>query len=178
MRRFAECPNTTVSSESAQATPTTSTRRVTTNLSHALNLVANQDCPNATIPSESAQATPTPSTRRVTTNLSHPLHSLVANEDDEEALVNQYAIEGAAAEEVLGYDEDDEEEEGDVAGDYRDGGDGGPDFDFKAFQRQVRVDETRRAEGNRRAGGVKTQRAMVKAWEVGELTVNYLNMLK
>ena len=95
---------------------------------------------NATISSESVQATPTTSTRRVTTNLSHAL-DLVANQDDEEALVNQYAVEGAAAEEVLGYDEDDEEEEGDVAGHYMDGGDGSPDFDFNAFQRQVRVDE-------------------------------------
>ena len=142
---------------------------MTTNLSHALDLVANQDCPSATISSEVAQATPTTSARRVTTNLSHALDTLVANQDDEETLVNHYAVEGAAAEEVLGYDEDDEEEEGDITRDYMDGGDGYPDFDFKAFQRQVRVDETRRAEGNRRAGGIKTQRAMVKAWEVGEL---------
>ena len=143
---------------------------MTTNLSHALDLVANHDCPNAAITSESAQATPTTSTRHaVTTNLSHASDSLVANQDDEKSLVNQYAVEGAAAEEVLGYDGDDEEEEGDAAGD---GGDGGPDFDFKAVQRQVRVDETRRAEGNRCAKGIKTQHAMVKAWEVGEFIVN------
>lgn len=121
--------------------------------------------------SSSQATTPITSTRHATVNLSHA-SDLVVNEDDEEALVNQYGVEGAAAEEVLGYDEDEEDEEGDVT-DCRDGGDGGSDFDFKAFQRQVRVDETRRAEGNRRAGGIKTQRAMVKAWEVGGLIVNH-----
>lgn len=36
---------------------------------------------------------------------------------------------------------------------------------LRAFQQKVRVDATRRAEGNRRAGGLKTQRAMVRAWK-------------
>jgi hypothetical protein len=84
-----------------------------------------------------------------------------ANEDDEETLIGRYGVDGAAAEEILGYDEDDDEE---YLGedDNQDG-----DLEFKAFQRQVRINETQRAEGNRGAGGIKTQHAMVKAWEVG-----------
>jgi hypothetical protein len=108
----------------------------------------------------------TTSTNHTITNPTHP-RNLVVDDDDEETLINEYGTEGAAAEEILGYDEDDDEEcYGGIRGD-GDGADGNFDEDlqFKAFQRQVRVDETRRAEGNRRAGGIKTQRAMVKAWE-------------
>lgn len=50
--------------------------------------------------------------------------------------------------------------------------------DFAEFKRRVRVEETRRAEGNRRAGGLKTQKAMVKAWQASNnlrpfLFINY-----
>lgn len=41
--------------------------------------------------------------------------------------------------------------------------------DFAGFKRRVRVEETQRAEGNRRAGGLKTQKAMVKAWKVNKI---------
>ena len=79
-------------------------------------------------------------------------------------------IEGAEVEEVLGYGEDDEKEE--FAGE-NDG-----DLDFKAFQKQVRVDdETRRAEANRQAGEIKTRHIMVKAWEVSGFTVIYLTVI-
>ena len=52
--------------------------------------------------------------------------------------------------------------------------------DFAEFKRRVRVEETRRAEGNRRAGGLKTQKAMVKAWQVSNnflllLFINYFS---
>ena len=101
----------------------------------------------------------------------------MVNLDDEEALIDQFNIEGAAAEEVLGYDEDDDEEYDGSNGDNGDDSeflDG--DLGFKAFQRQVRVEETRRAEGNRRAGGIKTQRAMVKAWEVSRFDCRFITI--
>ena len=41
-----------------------------------------------------------------------------------------------------------------------------PRQSFRAFQTRVRADAAKRAEGNRCAGGLRTQRAMVRAWEV------------
>jgi hypothetical protein len=103
-------------------------------------------------------------------------------------LINEFDVDGADADEVLGYD-------GDGDGDGGDGDDGDNDNDdegegekgetseedeecsgdegsrakpregFRAFQTRVRVDAAKRAEGNRRAGGLRTQRAMVRAWE-------------
>lgn len=43
--------------------------------------------------------------------------------------------------------------------------------DFATFKRRVRVEETQRAEGNRRAGGLKTQKAMIKAWKVSYVSL-------
>ena len=112
----------------------------------------------------------TTSTSHTITGSSHTQNlDINEPEDDEETLINQYSIDGAAADEILGYDDDEDEEyNGDVGpgDDDEDGKLPNGDLEFKAFQRQVRIDETRRAEGNRRAGGIKTQRAMVKAWEV------------
>jgi hypothetical protein len=112
-----------------------------------------------------------PSTAISSTSIAHTIPGPRPNglEDDEETLINQYNVDGAAADEILGYDDDEDEEyNGDMEG--NDDTEGQcPNEDsavFQAFQRQVRVAETRRAEGNRRAGGIKTQRAMVKAWEV------------
>ena len=43
--------------------------------------------------------------------------------------------------------------------------------EFLRFQSKVRVDAAQRAEGYRRAGGVKTQRSCVKALDVRELMI-------
>jgi hypothetical protein len=111
-----------------------------------------------------------PSTAISSTSIAHTIPGPRPNEleDDEETLINRYNVDGAAADEILGYDDDEDEEyNGDMEGnDDTEGKFPNGDLAFQAFQRQVRVDETRRAEGNRRAGGIKTQRAMVKAWEV------------
>ena len=50
--------------------------------------------------------------------------------------------------------------------------------DFTEFKRRVRVEETQRAEGNRRAGGLKTQKAMVKEWQVSHnfLPLPFINL--
>ncbi|KAJ7693365.1 hypothetical protein B0H17DRAFT_933068, partial [Mycena rosella] len=53
-------------------------------------------------------------------------------------------------------DEDEDEDEDDA--DYE------QDAGKKAFRTRVRIEAVRRAEGSRRAGGLKTQAAMVKAW--------------
>ncbi|KAF8816577.1 hypothetical protein BYT27DRAFT_7229903 [Phlegmacium glaucopus] len=114
-------------------------------------------------------STTTPSSTIDAIAMPHCTQDLAVNKDDEETLLNQYDVDGAA-EEILGYDDDDEEEEEEEYYDRREDDDEGgklldEDSEFKAFQRRVRIDETQRAEGNRRAGGIKTQRAMVKAWE-------------
>ncbi|KAF4613240.1 hypothetical protein D9613_010772 [Agrocybe pediades] len=93
--------------------------------------------------------------------------------DNEEALlVEQYGVPGAAAEEVLGYDSDEEEEEEaqDIAMDSAESDDDeavdlSSPRKFDKFRKQVRVEEAKRAEGNRRKGGIKTQKSVVKAWE-------------
>ena len=88
-------------------------------------------------------------------------------------------VEGAAAEEILGYDpdndEEDEEEDEDSDGDgdepaLEGHSDEEPDLDddtaFEELRKRVRVEATQRSEATRRAGGIKTQRAMIRAWEV------------
>lgn len=98
-----------------------------------------------------------------------------SNENDDEAsLVDAYDVNGANGDEIFGYDV-----EGDDGEDSEDGEDGEMDeggstvneagksyASFRAFQASVRVDAAKRAEGNRRAGGLRTQKAMVRAWEV------------
>lgn len=102
-------------------------------------------------------------------------------------LIDEFDVDGADADEVLGYDGDGdgddggdgddsdnddegEAEKGDTSEeDEEHSGDEGsrakPHEGFRAFQTRVRVDAAKRAEGNRRAGGLRTQRAMVRAWE-------------
>ncbi|KAJ7098524.1 hypothetical protein B0H15DRAFT_945042 [Mycena belliarum] len=100
--------------------------------------------------------------------------------NDEAELIRSFDVQGANAYELLGYDDDDEEEAeadedaehaADASGDEE--GSSGSDSDHppdrtaaqkKAFRTRVRVDAVRRFEGNRRTGGLKTQAAMVKAW--------------
>lgn len=125
-------------------------------------------------------------------------------EDDEETLVEDFGVEGAAAEEVLRYDPDNDEEEADDEeedGD-EDGDEGEPDLeghsdeeldldDDKAFEKlrkRVRLEATRQSEATCRVGGIKTQLAMIRAWEVrfhasffsvsSELMKKYRNLLK
>jgi hypothetical protein len=96
-------------------------------------------------------------------------------ESDEETLVEEFGVEGAAAEEVLGYDPDNDEEDEDgeeLEDDNDELKDDDEEFDedantaFEELRKRVRVEATQHAEANRRAGGIKTQRAMVRAWEV------------
>ncbi|TFK72355.1 hypothetical protein BDN72DRAFT_894862 [Pluteus cervinus] len=95
--------------------------------------------------------------------LPDPKHTAQAEDEDEDehSLVETYGITGAFAEEVLGYDlePDDEELEED-----EDDDDDDEESAFEQFKTQVRVSATRRAEGNRRPGGLKTQKAMVRVW--------------
>ncbi|KAF5370507.1 hypothetical protein D9615_010341 [Tricholomella constricta] len=89
---------------------------------------------------------------------------------DDNALVCQYDIGDGAAEEALGsfdiggledagLDEDDEED-GSLDLD-----DDAPDT-YDKFRRDTRVSAAQRTEGNRRAGGKKTQKCVVKSWNV------------
>ncbi|KAI1782341.1 hypothetical protein LXA43DRAFT_1051604 [Ganoderma leucocontextum] len=84
------------------------------------------------------------------------------DDEDEDALVARYDIEGAAAAELLEYDHDgldaeDEELDDDTVD---------SDEAFKRFQVKTRVDAVKRFEENRRAGGRKTQQANEKSWNL------------
>ena len=103
------------------------------------------------------------------------------DENSEAALIQEYDVPGAAADEVLGFDDDDDDayevEEEDrpdsIAEEISDGvrgNMGASPENFEEYKTQIRIQETQRAEKNRRAGGIKTQNAMVRAWEVSLFT--------
>lgn len=84
--------------------------------------------------------------------------------DDEVSLVNEFGFEGARAEELLAYDDDDDLDE-EWSGCQPDNvALASHSMDYNEIQ--VRVDATNRAQANRRPGGLRTQIAMVRAWEV------------
>jgi hypothetical protein len=85
--------------------------------------------------------------------------------DDEASLIDDFDITGAEAQELLGYDDNDDEDE-DEDDDEDDEAKDEEELQYRTFQTSVRVDAAKRAEGNRRAGGLKTQRAMRRKWEV------------
>ncbi|KAF8228167.1 hypothetical protein L208DRAFT_1489138 [Tricholoma matsutake] len=121
--------------------------------------------------------------------LAHILGQISLDDNEEASLVNEFDVDGADAGEVLGYEGDGDDDNDGGGGDDGDGdgeghqpGDGEPSDDdnedaededhanqcedFITFQKHIRVTAAKRAEGNRRAGGLKMQRAMVKAWDV------------
>ncbi|KAJ7876636.1 hypothetical protein B0H13DRAFT_2347514 [Mycena leptocephala] len=82
--------------------------------------------------------------------------------------IKQYGVEGANAEELLGYDDEDDEGGGDdedeevAASDDEEAAAGDEEAAHTAFKQTTRVQAVRRAEGNRRIGGIRTQKAVVK----------------
>lgn len=134
-------------------------------------------------PGSNAPVTPSPLRNNITagTQPESPLVHIPAvteseGDDSDAALLREYDIEGGGASDLLGYeneDEDDdeafEEDDGDDidGGDDDDNEDNGDDVEnYEATKRATRVRASRRAEGNRRAGGRKTQQAMEKQWNV------------
>jgi hypothetical protein len=101
-------------------------------------------------------------------------------DEDEEALVRDFDRDGAqGAEGLLGFDKDGldddaEEDEWNLADDGKSAApclaiphaDSGALDHFKKFQTDTRVAAAVRSEGNRRRGGVKTQKSTVKIWNV------------
>ena len=100
--------------------------------------------------------------------------------------MNEFGVDGADADTVLGYDNNDDnddrhQQEEEEPSD--DGGDGDAEDEdqdrqqqnYGDFQKRVRVTAAKRAEGNRRTGGLKTQRAMVKAWKVRQSSSAVVN---
>ncbi|KAJ6483022.1 hypothetical protein DFH09DRAFT_1253099 [Mycena vulgaris] len=96
-------------------------------------------------------------------------------------LLREYDVDGANAYELLSYEDEDGDGDGDGDGDDAESGSDDESEaaltqsahrprrhiasgDHEEFRIGVRVDAVRRAEGNRRAGGLKTQKAMVRAW--------------
>ena len=107
-----------------------------------------------------------------TTTLSQPPRSKRASliediESNEETLVEGFRIDGAAAEEVLVYDLDNDEEEAEEEEEDKDQNDEDEgDEDDKAFEelrKHVQLEATQQSEANCRAGGIKMQCAMVHA---------------
>lgn len=89
----------------------------------------------------------------------------------DETLLADLGIQQVDADELLGYsdDEDEEEDERDEGEEdlrEQDSEDEDSDQEFESFKRRVRVEETERAEMARRPGGVKTQKAVVRDWNV------------
>lgn len=105
---------------------------------------------------------PPPSTPRAQER-TNPAEAIVnTSYDDDTSLLHDYYVDGANAEDILGFDDDDDGEEyGDTEED-----EVISDSEFTSFQRDVRMHETQRAEANRRPGGIKTQKGVVKAWQV------------
>lgn len=60
---------------------------------------------------------------------------------EETSLVNEFGVDGADADKVLGYDNDDDQDR--------------QQQNYGDFQKQVRVTAAKRAEGNRRTGELK-----------------------
>ena len=103
-----------------------------------------------------------------------------SEDEDEEVLVREFDRDGAqGAEDLLGFgkdglDDDAEEDEWNLADDGKSAApclaipraDLGPLDHFKKFQTDTRVAAAVRSEGNRRRGGVKTQKSTVKIWNV------------
>ncbi|KAF8214450.1 hypothetical protein K438DRAFT_2137563 [Mycena galopus ATCC 62051] len=94
-----------------------------------------------------------------------PVITEAGQEAEDAALLQQYDVPGGRAAELLGYDDDDDDEEED--GEYgSDDDENGSDEEtavsdtHENYKVSVRVAAVRRAEGNRRAGGLKTQKAM------------------
>jgi hypothetical protein len=94
---------------------------------------------------------------------------------DETELVQQFDVDGASAEDILGYEDRDEDENEDYDDEEaeeleKDNSRVVSDLPraYKKYQASVRVEAAKRAEGNRRAGGLKTQKAMVRSWDVSK----------
>ncbi|KAJ7290789.1 hypothetical protein C8J57DRAFT_1612073 [Mycena rebaudengoi] len=87
--------------------------------------------------------------------------TLVADTEISEAqLLAEFGVAGEAPDlELLGYDDDDEADEGEEL-------DLDDDDVFEKLQTKTRVDAALRFEGNRRAGGQKTQKSMMKSWNM------------
>ncbi|KAJ7227436.1 hypothetical protein GGX14DRAFT_629923 [Mycena pura] len=75
-----------------------------------------------------------------------------------------YDVEGGFASELLGYEADEDDDVGDLDSDEEVDEDGDDSDDHKTFRRHVRVAAVKRAEGNRRKGGILTQKATRKAF--------------
>ncbi|KAF9065976.1 hypothetical protein BDP27DRAFT_1297792 [Rhodocollybia butyracea] len=86
--------------------------------------------------------------------------TLYTGDGDEADLVNAFNIEGAHGEEIFGYDLTPVMEDSDSNSEDED------DLDCNEnFKKQVHVEASARFEKNRRAGGRKTQDAMIRRWK-------------
>ncbi|KAL1939606.1 hypothetical protein VTO73DRAFT_9639, partial [Trametes versicolor] len=109
---------------------------------------------------------PTTSSPAAAAAITALLPSAASIVDDEATLVEQFDVQGAG-EALLGYDHDglnEEDEDADDADD--DMLDLEDDDAFARFQTKTRVNAVNTFETNRRAGGRKTQKANIKAWNV------------
>ncbi|KAJ3966843.1 hypothetical protein EV361DRAFT_540884 [Lentinula raphanica] len=111
-----------------------------------------QQTPTSTITHPTQRPTSTP------TSAAAPIEGDDNDDDDETDLVQHFEHDGRG-DDILAFDEDDMSDGGAEEWDLEDDG------HYDAYQQKLRVDATRVAESNRRAGGRKTQAALVKLIE-------------
>ncbi|KAF8800373.1 hypothetical protein BYT27DRAFT_7117820 [Phlegmacium glaucopus] len=90
--------------------------------------------------------------------------SAIDDIDDDDTLIDQYDVSGGIGHQIFGALDtgglEDVGEDEDEELDLEDGD------NFKQYQTQVRVSAAQRWEANRRAGGRKTQKSVVKSWNI------------
>ncbi|KAK7027617.1 hypothetical protein R3P38DRAFT_3190602 [Favolaschia claudopus] len=131
--------------------------------------------PQAATPVHSSPAATTADTSQHVggTPVNIPPSARPGAEDAEEIaeLLRRYDVDGANISELMGYDSDDEQDEedeegfdGDQSGDDEDSAEEIDDQD--QMRQRARVAAAKRFEGNRRKGGLRTQQAVVRDWNI------------
>ncbi|KAK6966739.1 hypothetical protein R3P38DRAFT_3299484 [Favolaschia claudopus] len=124
-----------------------------------------------TVNSKAAPSDASPHPRGV--NVDIPLSARLGEQEVEEIveLLRRYNVNGSNISELMGYDSDDEQDEedeegfdGDQSGDDEDSTDKMDDQD--QMRQRARVAAAKRFEGNRCKGGLRTQQAVVRDWNI------------
>jgi hypothetical protein len=97
---------------------------------------------------------------------------IIESASEEAQLVATYGVEGADAYELLGYEDDGEEDSDDEDRDIVD------KERLEQFKIEVRREGAARSEGHRRKGGIKTQNAVVRDWNIRTHSLSCLGNLQ
>ncbi|KAH9832021.1 uncharacterized protein C8Q71DRAFT_840905 [Rhodofomes roseus] len=114
-------------------------------------------------------ATPIHGTAAATPAFALPSTGDETYDGDDELLRNQFYVDCNAAADVFAYDrgaEDGDEEDDELEDATLFSFDMDDPVDFTSYQRSMRVDAAKRFEENRRAGGRRTQKSVIRSWEL------------